>query len=252
MLKIKKITSFVLLALFVLTACGNTVNEEDQVHSDEDQSQANLYDNEEAVSSEIEEILNQLADLDETSLDDLLDWFEAGGSDKIVAAFPHFPHVILDSFDEDGNLIYLEFIASELEIEFLYWEFRLDRDFYTNEGHFIEGEALVFYDHYRIFNIEGIPVSSEDELIGSWTWSADEEWVYVFHPDGSGERGLDYDKRKFTWELTSESELLIETTSQYDDREISERWLVRLDEEGTLLLQSLHIVGMVHHYSFVE
>ena len=226
-MKKRLLISVLMVVMFLMTACGSE-------------------------TTAVDTIIVQLEAMDETSLDDLFDWFEAGGADEIRDAFPHFPYVVMESFDEADRFIHFDFISTELDVDFLYWEFSLERDFYTYEGHFIEGEALVFHTYYRVSEIEGTLLTSESELIGSWAWLVDEGWLYEFHEDGTGVRGLEGDRLSFTWEFTRESELLIETTSLYDGRAISERWRVRLDEDGTLLLQSLHVVGMVHRYSLVE
>ena len=241
---IKKFLIIILaLLIFILVACGDNSNEEQLESSDQTD---NL-----AVASY--SIIAELEELDKGSLDSLFDWLDDSGSDRIREYFPHFPYVVMSNYDEYGNTLLLHMIASEIEYEFIRWRFEIDNDFYVEDGRtFIEGDALVIHSYYNVSEIEGALITTEDELIGFWAWINDKEWLYEFNADGTGFRGLESDLTAFTWELTSESELLIETTSGYDGREISERWRVRLDETDMLMLQSLHAIGMVHYYFKIE
>jgi|GEM_PF-1507672 len=78
-------------------------------------------------------------------------------------------------------------------------------------------------------------------LVGTWSWDMSEEYVYVFHADGTGTRGFANHVEDFTWQTTVQNNLGIITSTD------TESWRYTVDGD-VLTLDSLQVVGMTYSY----
>jgi hypothetical protein len=85
--------------------------------------------------------------------------------------------------------------------------------------------------------LAGCASGLDENLAGVWNWESDGAYVYMFHSDGTGERGFPETLDAFTWE-TRGSRLSISRERALRGEIRDESWTFEINEHGLTLTNS--------------
>jgi len=95
-----------------------------------------------------------------------------------------------------------------------------------------------------------VEIFSPSPLIGAWVWIADNNFTYIFNPDGTGERGFaELSVETFTWQARGMSLDITRTDHVPTDAPRHERYSFTIAHD-TLTIVSRQFAGRV--FSFVR
>ena len=92
---------------------------------------------------------------------------------------------------------------------------------------------------------------SEHELVGTWGWEGDQNWRYVFNPDGTGTRGDTSFTEGFRWSIPGDGRLRIDRNSAPRDERRREEWNYTI-ANNRLTIESRQEAGLSFSYLKIE
>jgi len=165
-------------------------------------------------------------------------WGGGHGTEPLVL----FNEAYYLEFSEDGTLLIIQ-NGFGRSIE---WIFENEGSFLADDQEFsynIDGDALIIEDDsnnsWTFLRtqtlIDYTPTLSIAEIVGTWGWVNDPDFIYAFNADGTAVRGFEDLRFDFLWTITAENVIYMQMRS---DDYSTERWQATL-ENGTLTITDL-------------